>query len=85
MANFFSADTFQNLLTKLDNVKPNPILEQLEKATGQRRAFVILGLSAAVTLVLLLLVGIELIANVFAILPVYHTIKAIKDNSNAKK
>ncbi len=83
--NSLSMENLNKILADIDAWKPDPVTDPIVKASGQRKAFVVVGLAAATVMLLLMVFGIEMIANVFAILPIYPTIKAIQQNKDAKQ
>jgi len=74
-----SASSFEEWCTRWDaKLAGNALIKPIEDATKQRRSHIFLGLVGVVSLVIILICGMEFLSNVFGLLPVYASIRAIK-------
>jgi len=73
-----AAQQFEEFLSSLDKrFAGNPVVKPLQDATKQRPAFVVLGLAGFVSLIIVYIFGLELLSDLFGMIPIYASLKSL--------
>ena len=79
-----NAEAFDKWCTEIDSkFKDNALVKPLVEQTKQRPAHVILGLAGLVSFIIISTLGMELLSNLAALLPLWASIQAVKSKATA--